>query len=524
LNTNDPLANFQRYRTDLWAFMSECVYTQDQVDEKNPIKQYPAQREYLKFCARVWQKFNFMALPKSRRMTMSWTLIGFFLWDTMFKKGRNQAFVSKKEDDAGDLVQRAEFIYQHIPKDKIPPELLPKLRNKRMSNKPPKLEFPEIHSKIQGFPMGSDQLRQFTFSGILGDESAFWPDAEDFYSSSLPTLEGGGRLSLISSVAPGFFKRIVFDTMNEDSDRDVPSANTIIKHPMQGVRFWRNPQNKFAVIEIHYTADPNKRDPEFKRMLKASLPRRKYLQEYELNWDTFEGLPVYGDYGSHHEVYDRPEPKLGLPLLCGWDFGLTPACIVGQLQGDQLIILREFIAKNKPISIFAPEVVHQLRTIYPEWHDEEKDYRHYIDPAGFGRKDTDASTCALIMEQAAKIKQVFPGAPMSNDFEARKSAVENFLIKHTRGGPGIQLYEPTAPITVKGFRGGYQYPESYGEIEPTKLRPLKNEYSHPHDALQYLCWGATQIAATQNIIIPTPSYGFQAGEPKATGAKKYGYI
>jgi hypothetical protein len=59
--------------------------------------------------------------------------------------------------------------------------------------------------------MGADQLRQFTFSGILGDECAFWEEARKFYSASAPTIEGGGRMTLISSRSPGFFQRLCYD-------------------------------------------------------------------------------------------------------------------------------------------------------------------------------------------------------------------------------------------------------------------------------------------------------------------------
>jgi hypothetical protein len=77
---------------------------------------------------------------------------------------------------------------------------------------------------IQGFPQGADQLRQFTFSGILADEMAFWNDAQEMYSASFPTLEGGGRFTAISSPGAGFFKALVFDQLdrfgNEKEEED----------------------------------------------------------------------------------------------------------------------------------------------------------------------------------------------------------------------------------------------------------------------------------------------------------------
>jgi len=197
------------YRSDPWAFLSECVYTLDQTDEKEPIKKFPSHLLYLKLYVKVWQREKLIAVPKSRRMYMSWVNIALYLWDTMFHIGRANAFVSKKEDDADDLIKRAKFILEHIPEDKIPKELIPK--HQYIFGQ---LRFPEIESTIRGFPQGADQLRAFTFSGILGDEMAFWTEAQKMYAASFPTLEGGGRFTAISSAAPGFFKRLVFDQLD----------------------------------------------------------------------------------------------------------------------------------------------------------------------------------------------------------------------------------------------------------------------------------------------------------------------
>ena len=209
LSPSEKLKRLDLIRNDPWEFLTQCVYTQDQVDAKTPIKKFPAHFKYLYVYTRCWQSSLKVAVPKSRRMFMSWANIALYLWDTMFHVGRYNAFVSRKEDAAADLVTRAEFIYDHIPEDVIPRDLLPKKSAKHCH-----LAFPEINSKIQGFPQGADQLRQFTFSGILGDECAFWEDAQKFYAASYPTLEGGGRMTLISSPGPGFFKALVHDKLD----------------------------------------------------------------------------------------------------------------------------------------------------------------------------------------------------------------------------------------------------------------------------------------------------------------------
>jgi hypothetical protein len=436
---------------------------------------------------------------------MSWCCIALFLWDTLFHRGRFNGLVSKKEDDAADLIARAEFIYQHIPTEKIPRALLPKIKNGRMSKQPPLLEFEETGSKLQGFPMGSDQLRQFTLSGILGDEAAFWDNAEKFYSASKPTLDGGGRMTLISSRSPGFFKKIVFDRI-DDIDlnfAEVPPAP--VKHPMEGVEMWRNPRNGFVVFDLNYRANPAKRSPEWVESVRRSLPRRDFEMEYERSWHTFEGLPVYGDFNRaiHVSGYGL-EPKVGIPLLLGWDFGLTPAAILGQLCEGRLTIFKEYVGTNVGIVRFGADVWQDLRTNYTAWTHNAESCLSFIDPAGFQRSQVDERTCAAALREAG-FARTEPG-PI--DFEARRQSVEYFMLRQTRDGSAFLLDPNRTATLIEGFAGGYRYADGETDRQSAKLRPLKDRYSHPHDALQYLAAGARGKLASYRIDIPPPHYGF----------------
>lgn len=205
-HAEEGLLLLERVRDDPWEFL-KIVNTLDPLDKKTPIKPFPIHLDYLKFYVRLWQKEPKILVPKSRRMKMTWVNIGLYTWDTVFHKGRHNAFVSKKEDDSDDLVGKAEFILKNLQKPVILPEF------EKTFNQ---LAFPEIESKIEGFPSGADQMRQFTFSGIFADELAFWEDAEKMYSGSVPTIEGGGRFTGVSSPAPGFFKRLVMDELDLD--------------------------------------------------------------------------------------------------------------------------------------------------------------------------------------------------------------------------------------------------------------------------------------------------------------------
>lgn len=209
LDDVDVGTRLSRIINDPWEFL-KGVRTKDQVDIVSPVKDFPVYLDYLRLYVRVWQKEKRVAVPKSRRMKLSWTTIALYTWDTAFHGGRFNAFVSKKESDSDELVQRASFIMENYNPAILPKEVLPKAKYTENS-----LYFPEMDSKIQGFPSGANQLRQFTFSGLFFDEMAFWPEGEKAYAAAYPTIEGGGRVTVVSSAAPSFFQRICFDTIDQ---------------------------------------------------------------------------------------------------------------------------------------------------------------------------------------------------------------------------------------------------------------------------------------------------------------------
>src|SRR3972149_2351277 len=93
--------------------------------------------------------------------------------------------------------------------------------------------------------------------------------------------------------------------------------------PIPGVDILRNPKNKFVVFQLHFRANPAKRAPTYLESIKNAMPLAQFRQEYDLVWDSFAGLPVYGDFDEKRHVPQIcPEPWSGLPLLRAWDFGL----------------------------------------------------------------------------------------------------------------------------------------------------------------------------------------------------------
>lgn len=161
--------------------------------------------------------------------------------------------------------------------------------------------------------------------------------------------------------------------------------------------------------------------------------------------------------------------------------GNCPAAVVCQFQDPKLIVFKEYTEHNMGAERFASLVREKLSVDFPSWYRLDEDYILGMDPTGFNRRDVDERTYASVWK-----KEGFLPRPGENSWEKRRQAVERWLVKFRKGEPCLQVNAAECPILVEGFDGGYRYPESAATIEPTKIKPIKDKYSQPHDALQYI--------------------------------------
>lgn len=190
-----------------------------------------------------------------------------------------------------------------------------------------------------------------------------------------------------------------------------------------------------------------------------------------------EGKLVYPEYSD--QIHCREvDPIEGVEILRSWDFGLTPACIFSQMLPDgRWLVFDEMTSDNMSVDEFGDEVIEHCARAFRG----RAQFRDVGDPAGEIRAETDKKT-AFDMLQAKGIDIV---AAVTQDPMLRQESVRKPLRKLSAGEPTFILH-PRCKVLRKGFMGGYHRrrmqtggPERYSE------KPQKNEYSHPHDALQY---------------------------------------
>jgi len=195
------------------------------------------------------------------------------------------------------------------------------------------------------------------------------------------------------------------------------------------------------------------------------------------------GKRVYSEFNPDFHAVESLNAIQGEKLIIGWDFGLTPACVVIQLSArGQLLILKEYVGDGMGIRTFADSIV--IPSI-------AKDFPYCKiglsigDPAGNARNE--------IIEEMSCIGElnslgISTNSARTNDIDPRLGSVRYFLNKMVDGKPGLLLDRRNCPTLFKGFVKDYVYARiAVSGEERFKDKPNKNMSSHPMDALGYAC-------------------------------------
>jgi hypothetical protein len=221
---------------------------------------------------------------------------------------------------------------------------------------------------------------------------------------------------------------------------------------------------------------------------------KAYIDQYIMNRlaSTADGLAVYPEWDDGFHRAREPIPVVpNVKLVLGFDFGLTPACVVMQVVNGQRRVLRELVSSNMGLEQFLKDVVlPDLMQLFPE-HMSKRQWIAWGDPAGSQRAQTDARTPFMIA--AACGLPILPAE--TNDPDVRQGAVRSLLLSRNQEGPALLVWPgsravPGAPTLRSGFLGGYRIRRlQVAGATRFASEPEKNIFSHVHDALQYACLG-----------------------------------
>ena len=228
------------------------------------------------------------------------------------------------------------------------------------------------------------------------------------------------------------------------------------------------------------------------------------------------GQPVYPEFNELIHVAAKPlDPLPGVPIGIGMDAGMTPAAIIAQhLPNGQIRVLDELVpGHGVGPGRFADMLVRLLLERYAA-----HDIRVAVaDPSAMFGADTEAGELTWIDTLTKALgKAVMPC--FTNEPALRTEAVRQRLIHLIDGRiPGF-VVSPTCTLLVQGFAYGYRFENQRKDPNaPFKDRPEKNQWSHPHDALQYL---VLELVGRMGVIT-TAARGGRVGEPPAPAPRQH---
>lgn len=198
---------------------------------------------------------------------------------------------------------------------------------------------------------------------------------------------------------------------------------------------------------------------------------------------SLSGLPVFDKtWNKEFHVVPADQPLTAirsesLPILLGVDQGRTPAAIFGQMDPrGRLNILSVLTSENMGMETFISQKLRpHIAERYPGYS-----FVCAPDPASWQRSQVNEVSPAEVLKRAG-FKLV---RPATNKPELRIQAVERFLTRQIDGKAAFRV-NPECIELIQGFEYGYRY--KLRKNNTMEESPEKNKFSHPMDALQYLC-------------------------------------
>ena len=200
-----------------------------------------------------------------------------------------------------------------------------------------------------------------------------------------------------------------------------------------------------------------------------------------------EGRAVYTHYDD--SIHFTRTPLIvyeNIPLTLMMDFGLKCACLVTQVTPKgNLRILAELYTEDG-LDDMIDMLKAKMNNDFPGMR-----MTGWGDPAGSTKEGHDARTAYEELYTAGF--RLRPAPLPSNAFLPRKNAVDKVLKRRD----GL-IIGPECRMLRAGFLGQYRLARAAtldrGRVL-YKESPIKNSYSHPHDALQYGCLGIYGLSA-----------------------------
>jgi hypothetical protein len=267
-----------------------------------------------------------------------------------------------------------------------------------------------------------------------------------------------------------------------------------------GIQFWRQPSGRSPEAENLDNLPPGYYD----RLMLGFAGNENKIRRFVDNefGAVNNGQPVYPEFNDgFHVAKEFVKPLAGVPIHIGVDGGSTPAAVFVQEDDlGQIRVLGECVIFNTDADVqllkmgprqFGREVREFFSRMWPNATIGEL----FGDPAAFyggGEGGEHAEDLSWMQEFSRAFGKKVRSAPgtKGNRITPRIEAVRECLTRNVGSRPGM-LVSPRARHLRRGFNNGYviqrvKFSDGGGRYKDT---PHKNDFSHVHDALQYVVLG-----------------------------------
>mgnify|MGYP001319146967 CR=1 FL=1 len=456
----------ERAKKDIFYFVENYCYIEN--------KDVPEQRELFhlwdgqKEALRAFQEHRLNIVLKARQMGLTWLALVFALHGMMFFPGFTVVGLSKKEDDAKELVRRLEFLLRNLPDWMVRPHS-PKERF-HTTYEATSLSIQFYHdgqetSRFVAMAASRDAGRSFTANLVIIDEWAFQQWAREIWTAAYPTVNRptGGKVIGISTGLRGTLFEEIWNAAVEG-------------------------KNSFHPIFLPWWTDP-RRTPAWYEQTKRDLPL-SYRQEYPATpEDAFSGgegafFPEFDPLVHVVEPFEIPAHwqryrtlDYGLDMLACYWIAIDP-------QGTAYVY-REVHQPNLIIS----QAAHRIREATPM---NEHIRATYAPPDLWNRRqDTGKSATDIFREHGIYFVK------SSNDRHSGWMAMKEWLRPYETLDEQTGEVKRTAKLKIfSTCRNLIKYLPQLrrDENDPNDADTEPHEATHAPDAIRYFCVMQRSIA------------------------------
>ena len=274
-----------------------------------------------------------------------------------------------------------------------------------------------------------------------------------------------------------------------------------------------------VAVSLHYSADPEKNSMEWAESRRKLMPDEPaYLQEYEISWTSSSGNPVFPEAANNIMRYVAPGAHAipGMPVFRGWDFGArNPACVWGQVQDGQVVILHEVVPPDIDIHSYVelvkylsgqgeltrPRAIQWTETLVAArpWFPEGDPYRKAYPVPFFPQGCTFRDFCGPEVTQPSAFEStraersaqdVLGSAGIEIEWNATPQAfgeniIRRLLLDMDTDKPGLAIH-PSCTTLLEALGGALAWkPPTKSDPRPNQIRRVPG-YIDVYDAFRYM--------------------------------------